>query len=111
MSIPEVTEASQLADQSIGDAWFVTYNRFYLGPSSTKQHQLQPFPDREFCGHSPWEDHVVIAHYGVEPYAHAAGFMCAEDYLLSRIATAPKRGAFCAQCPTKSCPDRVYYPL
>ena len=106
MSAQEAIEGSQLVDQRVSDAWFVTYNRFYRNPFSTKLHHLHPFPDSEFCGHGPWKDHVIVAHYGVEPYAREAGFTSAEDYLLFRIATAPKQGTFCAHCPSESCPGR-----
>ena len=87
--------------------WFVTYNRIYGAPNHAKMHALLPFPDREFCAYSPWEDHLVISHSGVEPFAQEAGFARVEDYLLSRIASAPKRGGFCAACPSETCPEKT----
>ena len=80
--------------------WFATYNG-YCTPS-VSVFPLNPFPAHAFCGNSPWEEHVVIAHQGVEPYARRAG-KSVDEYLLTLIRQAPKRGSFCARCPNQSC--------
>lgn len=81
--------------------WFSTYNRFRL--PSAEVYPLEPFPDQEFCENSPWNDHVVIAHHGVEKRAQLAGFASADEYIQHLISTAPKRGAFCAECINRAC--------
>lgn len=83
--------------------WFSTYNRYIGVPGPTGIYPLDPFPEVEFCAESPWQDHVVIAHHGVDARARAAGFERADDYIQHLIATSPKRGAFCADCPNREC--------
>ena len=92
--------------QAVHGPWFVTYNRIYSAPYHTKLHALSPFPHSEFCGYGPWEDHRVISHFGVEPFAKDAGFDRVEEYLKSRIASAPKSGSFCTDCPSCTCPEK-----
>ena len=106
MSQVQIVEAGQESLKAVDEPWFVTYNRIYCEPSRTKLHSFIPFPDGEFCGHGPWEDHIVVSHFGVETFAKDAGFERVEDYLLSRIASAPKRGGFCASCQSRTCPEK-----
>lgn len=106
--------ATILEDGSISDQlgasiapWFSTYNQFIGIPGSVRGSvrifPLEPFPAHEFCGLSPWEGHIILAHAGVEQYAKANGFERVEQYLLWLIRESPKRGAFCANCPNGVC--------
>lgn len=85
------------------EPWFATYNRFIGSPHSVCVFHLGLFPAHEFCRFSPWEDHIILAHAGVEPYAKANGFESVEQYLLWLIRESPKRGVFCANCPNSAC--------
>lgn len=85
------------------EPWFSTYNPYIGVPGPTGIYPLDPFPARDFCANSPWDTHVVIAHYGVEARARAAGFGAAADYIQHLIATSPKRGPFCVECPNRLC--------
>ena len=107
MDAVHVLESEIEATQGPDAPWFVTYNPCYRTPHSTKLHLFSPFPDQEFCRHSPWEDHVVISHFGIDGFARAAGYDRVNEYLLNRIATSPKRGEFCTGCPSKSCPEKT----
>lgn len=82
--------------------WFMTYNRHMADECTPRVYRLIPFPAFEFCGHSPWKEHAIMGHHGIEPYAKAAG-MTVGACLQSMIANAPKRGAFCLTCPNEYC--------
>ncbi len=107
MDVAQTLESEQEESQGIDAPWFVTYNPMYRTLHSTKLHLFSPFPVQEFCAHSPWEDHLVVAHFGIEAFAHAAGFDRVDEFLLDRIATSPKHGSFCSVCPSKSCPEKT----
>lgn len=108
-AVPSSDVISHSENQAASEAapWFSTYNRYIGAPGTIRVYPLTPFSAKDFCAHSPWQDHVIIAHHGVEPMAHAAGFNQAEDYLQYRIATSPKRGAFCNDCPNRKCAGGV----
>lgn len=103
IGVPVKAKKDAREDASDIAPWFSTYNRHTGSPHSTRVHQFEPFPDHDFCQLSPWEDHVVLAHHGIEPFARAAGFDSVPAYLQHRIATAPKRGTFCQSCPNREC--------
>lgn len=96
--LPAVGSGSVEENSPATAPWFSTYNRNFN--TTTTIYQFSPFQDHKFCAHSPWEDHVIIGHHGIEPFAKAEGFEVVNDYLKHRIASAPKRGAFCARCPS-----------
>ena len=83
--------------------WFSTYNSTIGMPSSARVFPLDPFPSLEFCGFSPWDEHIILAHDGVSPYAKKAGFESVDQYLLWLIRESPKRGEFCKTCPNRQC--------
>lgn len=88
----KLCQDSELQDtkQSEECPWFTIFNRYY-GPLQTFTYLFQPFPVDEFPPHSPWEDCVIIAHFGIEPYAGAAGFDSVDKYLKHLIREAATR--------------------
>ena len=67
--------------------WFTIFNAYY-GPQQTVTCPFIPFPASQFPPHSPWEDTQIIAHFGIEPYARAAGFSDVGAFLISLIRAA-----------------------
>lgn len=76
-SSPSVNEAQR--------PWFVTYNPYCVPKFRTTFHWFSPFPADEFHPMSPWEDNVIVSHFGIEPHANAAGYSCVEDFLAKLI--------------------------
>lgn len=70
--------------------WFTIYNQYY-GPQQTFSYLFHPFPVDEFPPDSPWENCIVIAHFGIEPFAAAAGFTSVDKYLMDLIRDAATR--------------------
>lgn len=60
-------------NKNISKPYFITFNPFYV-PSTITFFECDPFPAELFPPHSPFDDHVVVAHHGLEPYARRAGF-------------------------------------
>jgi hypothetical protein len=83
--------------------WFCTYNNTMASENSTTVYPLFPWKAENFCALSPWEDHVILAHDGIEPFSKKAGFTTPEAYLLSLIEASPKRGEFCKKCRNQYC--------
>lgn len=80
----------QDTEQSVNRPWFTIFNQYY-GPEQTATYFFKPFPSEEFPPHSPWEDCVIIAHFGIEEYASAAGFSSVNLYLKHLIREAATR--------------------
>jgi hypothetical protein len=71
--------------------WFITFNPYY-GPSTTLTfYWFEPFPEDEFVTNSPYDEHVVIAHHGIERFAEAAGQPSVEGYIKGLIVAAVTR--------------------
>ena len=66
--------------------WFVTYNPYCIPCSA--HYTFEPFPVHEFSCVSPHEDHVIVAHYGIEKFAKDAGYADVPTYLKALIAAA-----------------------
>lgn len=77
-----LSQDSEVKDskQSEERPWFTIFNQYY-GPQQTVTYLFQPFPADEFPPHSPWEDCVIIAHSGIEPFAVAAGYYSVDKFL------------------------------
>lgn len=58
--------------------WFVTYNPYCIPMA---RYCFEPFPVHEFSSVSPYEDHVVVAHFGIEKFAREAGYTDVATYL------------------------------
>jgi len=81
---------------------FITYNRFIGIPgrihNSIHTYSAAPFPADKFCPYSPWEDHVLIAHWGMDDAARKAGFSSADVYINHLITQAGLSTACCPAC-------------
>lgn len=83
--IATVSDAEIVLDlEQLPAAWFVTYNQ-YFGPSTINTFAADQFPVDDFLPPSPWEDHVVLAHAGVDQIASRAGYGSAIEYLEAMI--------------------------
>lgn len=71
--------------------WFITYNPFYGPDTALTFYWFDPFPEERFAVNSPYDEHVVIAHHGIEPFVAAAGQRSVEDYIKGLIVSAVTR--------------------
>jgi hypothetical protein len=83
---PETTTDEQREKAS--RPWFITYNPFCAPECRTEFHWFSPFPANAFHPMSPWEDNVIVSHFGIESYAKAAGYTSVEAYLAMLIENA-----------------------
>ena len=65
--------------------WFVAYNST---DGAVHFFECASFPYHRFSPNSPFEDYVIVAHAGIEPYAQQAGFPDVESYLQYMIYSA-----------------------
>lgn len=63
---------------------FIIYNP-HFGPSRFARYQADPFPEEQFLPISPWEDSLIVAHFGCDALAKRAGWCETSSYLLYRI--------------------------
>lgn len=68
--------------------WFITFNPYYGPDRALTFYWFDPFPEDEFSANSPYDEHIVIAHHGIERFAEAAGHHTVEDYIKKLIALA-----------------------
>jgi hypothetical protein len=80
---PETASDEQMEKAS--RPWFVTYNPFCAPECRTEFHWFSPFPSDAFHPMSPWEDNVIVSHFGIEPFAKSAGYTSVEAYLAKLI--------------------------
>lgn len=71
--------------------WFITFNPYYGPDAPLTFYWFDPFPEERFVANSPYDEHVVIAHHGIERVAEAAGQRSVEDYIKGLIVSAVTR--------------------
>lgn len=76
--------------------WFVTYNPYCI--PCTVRYCFEPFPVHEFSSVSPYEDHVVVAHFGIEKFARDAGYTDVASYLKALITAAAETNYLLQGC-------------